>query len=208
MGKIPFPTIQRMSYMYDALDKLEQASIHKVSSSELGAYVGQTACTVRKDIHLLAYNGVTGVKYNVSELKKLIRKRLGFEQKRNACIIGLGEIGRALLEYLGTAPQHAYRIVAGFDSNVNRLETIQTGVELFPGYKIEEVVKQKGIELALITVPFSQAQEVADKCCDGGISGILNFSPLSLTVKRKGVFVRSYDIGCELNVLSALTFLK
>lgn len=207
MNEVPAPTILRMSYMYDALGKLEQAKIHRVTSSELGVFLGLTACTVRKDVHFIGYKGVKSVKYDVSELKEIIRMKFGFGQKRNACIIGLGILGCALLEHLITVPQSNSRIVAGFDSNVNRLETTAASVELFPVYRIEEIVRQKRIELALITVPFPNAQEIADKCCDGGITAILNFSSLTVTVKKKDVVVRSFDIGCELNALSAISFL-
>ncbi|MBN1578374.1 MAG: redox-sensing transcriptional repressor Rex [Chitinispirillaceae bacterium] len=206
MNKIPFPVIHRLSYVFEILNKLEEQGIKKVSSAQLGKYLGQTAHTVRKDIHFIGIAGTAGTKYDIAGLKTLISRHLGFGIPKKSCIVGLGKLGSALLEYTLAIPQGAFRIVAGFDSNINRVETIHTPIELFPAYRIEETVKRLQIELALIVVPPQQAQEAADRCCDGGVTGLLNFTPTVIKPKRDGIFVRSIDISGELRILAALAY--
>jgi redox-sensing transcriptional repressor len=206
MKKIPLPVIYRLSYVFDLLNKLEEGGVERVSSTELGEYLGQTAHTIRKDIHFLGIAGTAGTKYDIVGLKKLIAGHLGFSTPKKSCIVGLGKLGSALLDYTMAIPQDIFRIVAGFDSNINRLETIETSIELFPAYRIEETVKRMQIELALITVPPQQAQEAADRCCSGGVAGLLNFTPTVVRPKNPGVFVRSVDITGEFRICAALAF--
>ena len=206
MKNIPFPAIHRLSYVFAVLNKLEEQGITEVSSGQLGRYLGQTSHTIRKDIHFIGIAGTAGTKYDITGLKRLISRRLGFGIQKKCCIVGLGKLGSALLEYTLAIPQDAFRIVAGFDSNINRLEIIRTSIELYPAYRIEEKVKQLQIELALIVVPHQQAQEAADRCCDGGVTGLLNFTPTVIKPKHDGVFVRSIDISGELRILAALAY--
>ena len=206
MKKIPLPVIYRLSYVYEIINKLEESGVGKVSSSELGEYLGQTAHTIRKDIHFLGIAGTPGTKYEIADLKRLIIEHLGFGEWKKCCIVGLERLGEALLEHLLAMPQGAFQIVAGFDSNINRLETIKSSVELFPAYRIEEVVRQLRIELALIAVAPQQAQDAADRCCDGGVAGLLNFTPTVIKPKRDDCFVRSIDVSGELRILAALAF--
>jgi len=201
--KIPPPAIERLSYLYEVLFQFEGREQFKVSSVELGESIGQAATTIRKDIHLLGYNGSAGARYDVRELKGLIGERLGFVVERAACIVGMGALGSALLNHFTAHPGQGVRIVAGFDSNVNRLETITTSVELFPAYRLEEVIARKSIALAVIAVPPAAAQEVADRCCSGGVSGILTFSPVQVRPVCAGVSLRSFDIACEMRILTA-----
>lgn len=206
MKKIPLPVIHRLSYVFEIINKLEGSGVGKVSSSELGGYLGQTAHTIRKDIHFLGIAGAPGTKYEIADLRRLITEHLGFGEPKKCCIVGLGRLGEALLEQLLAMPQDAFRIVAGFDSNINRLETIQTPVELFPAYRIGEVVRRLQVELALIAVSPQQAQDAADRCCDGGVAGLLNFTPAVIKPKRNDCFVRSIDVSGELRILAALAF--
>jgi redox-sensing transcriptional repressor len=94
--------------------------------------------------------------------------------------------------------------VAGFDSDVNKLETIKTAIMVFPSYDIAEIVKKMGIELAIIAVPVSHAQEMADRLITGGIRGILNLTPTVITIGGNRCFVRNIDIAGELRILSAM----
>jgi len=204
--KIPDATVARFSCLYEILGKLQGQGVEKVTSAELGRCLGQSAITVRKDIHYIGAGGTAGAKYPVSQMRSKIADRFGFDRPRSCCIVGLGRIGSALLEHLVSENQSAYKVVAGFDSNINRLETIHTPVELFPAYRIEEVVRRMGIDIAVIAVPQAQAQEVADRCCDGGVRGLLNFTPTYINPPHEGVTVRSVDILGEVRILAALTY--
>lgn len=204
--KIPDATVARFSCLYEILGKLQKQGVEKVTSAELGRYLGQSAITVRKDIHYIGAGGTAGAKYPVAQMRSTIADRFGFDKPRSCCIVGLGRIGSALLEHLVSENQSTYEVVAGFDSNINRLETIHTPVELFPAYRIEEIVRRMGIEIAVIAVPQTQAQEAADRCCDGGVTGILNFTPTYIIPRHERVTVRSVDITSEVRILAALTY--
>jgi len=208
MNKITNPVIERMSYLYEILRQLEVRQQLRVTSTELGELTGQMATTVRKDIHFIGYKGTFGTRYDVRELRSVIAGRFGFTTVKSACIIGLGALGSALLNHVIAAQEPDLHMVAAFDSNVNRLETIRTTVELYPANRIEEVIARKKIALAIIAVPVVSAQEVVDRCCDGGVSGILNFSPVRVQLKRSDVSIRSFDMSSELRILSARSFLS
>jgi redox-sensing transcriptional repressor len=204
--KIPLPVLIRLSSLYEHLGRKKMQGITNVSSAELGGALGQTAHSIRKDINFLGVAGTAGAKYAIDDLLTLLRGHLGFERPKKCCIVGLGRLGCALLEHLLSQDRNSVTMVAGFESNINRLETIQSPVALFPAYRIEEVVAQLQVELAILAVSPKNAQDVADRCMDGGVTGILNFTPTVIKPKNEKVFVRSIDISGELRILSALLY--
>ena len=205
-SEIPFPVLSRLSNLYSVLTDMESSGSTRVSSAELGKQLGVTAHTIRKDIHCLGIAGSAGAKYSICDLKALIATNLGFDRQWRSCIIGLGRLGSALLDYCLSMSETLYSIEAAFDSNVNRLETIRTPVEVFPAHRISEVVREREIAIALIAVPVQQAQEVADRTCEGGICGIMNFTTAVLRPVVDNVYVRDINITRELRTLSALAF--
>jgi redox-sensing transcriptional repressor len=201
--KIPEPSVIRLCLTYRFMERLEAGGITTVFSPDMGENLGVTAHTVRKDISFLGEVGNTAAGYDVGKLKHHIYTRLGLDKKRSACIVGLGRLGQALLhskQFLNGE----YRVVAGFDSNINTLEMISTIVPLHPSYDISSVVKDQGIELGVITVPSRAAQEVADKLTAGGVRGIINFARVNVKAKGKNVVIRNMDLYGELRILSAL----
>ncbi|MBN1756802.1 MAG: redox-sensing transcriptional repressor Rex [Chitinispirillaceae bacterium] len=201
---LPIPVLCRLSSLYDYLTNLHKKGVSRISSNELGMVLGQTSHTIRKDISFLGAAGTAGTKYSIDDLLALLTDRLGFNQVKKCCIVGLGRIGSALMEHFSVYDQQEFRLVAGFESNINRLETLHSPIALYPAYRIEEIIRQMRIELAMIAVPPQNAQEVADRCCGGGVTGILNFTPTVVKVDNEAVFIRSIDISGELRVLSAL----
>jgi redox-sensing transcriptional repressor len=146
--------------------------------------------------------GNFGGGYEVLKLKDHISVNLGLDRKRRTCVVGLGRLGTAILNY-DDLNENGFSVVAGFDSNINKLETTTTPVELFPAHEISEVVKKKGIEIGLIAVPARAAQETADRLMDGGIRGIINFSPVAIKAKNN-VMIRNLDLLGEYMILSTL----
>jgi len=200
---IPHPAIVRLCSMYQLLCRMEEEGIAHVSSTELGRRVGQPSHTIRKDISHLGEVGNTGSGYDVSRLKNHLITHLGLKRETKACIVGLGRLGSAILAS-PTLVGEEFRIVAGFDSDVNKIETIKTAIMVFPSYDIAEVVQKMGIQFAIIAAPAAHAQEAADRLVTGGIRGILNFAPAVITVRDKECFVRNVDIAGELRILSAM----
>ncbi len=199
---IPIPAIERLSILYTVLERLEKEERTTVSSKELGRIMNVPPHTIRKDIN---YFGQTGTEngYNVLALKSTIESRLHFDNPRKACIVGLGRMGNAIMNFSGFLDSNI-KIVAGFDSNINRLETLVTDIPLHPAYAIPEVVKSKGIELGVITVPPSSAQLTADRLIQGGIKGIINFAPVILNGDSPHIEIRNFYILEEFRILSAL----
>jgi redox-sensing transcriptional repressor len=201
---LPIQTVERLCHAYHRLGDHAAKGVIRVSSTELGAELGSAPHNIRKDISRLGGGevGNTGAGYEAKTLRDLIGRSLRLDTAATACIVGLGRLGTALLNY-EQLPDRGCRIVAAFDADINRLETIQTAVPVFPSYEISDVVKRLGIELAFLTVPAHAAQEAAGRLSEGGIRGILNFTPTAVR-SSPGVVVRNVDIMGEFAVLTAL----
>ncbi len=177
-----------------------------VSSSQLGEFLNVTPYTLRKDLSLLKGKVISNKDgYDIESLIELIRLELKVTGRRLACVVGLGRIGSAILNYNDFSVR-GYNIVLGFDSNVNKVETIQTTVEVYPSYEIEDMVRNKNVKLGIITVPASSAQEVANRLINGGVKGIVNFAPVVIKTNRDDVRINNLDIVTELNFLSTVVF--
>jgi redox-sensing transcriptional repressor len=147
------------------------------------------------------------LEYDVEKLMKLIGESLGFFNKKKVCVIGLGRLGSSLLMHTGFNNDE-FEIVAGFDSNVNKIETTKASVPLFPFYQIASVVSRLAIEYGLLSVPASAAQDVTNKLVDCGIKGIMNFAPVIVQSANKEIFIRNVDMAAELRILTAQNHIK
>jgi redox-sensing transcriptional repressor len=132
----------------------------------------------------------------------LIKRALELDRVRKFCVVGLGRLGSA---YLNFAPAELgeFELAAGFDTNVNRVEILKAQAPLYPAYKMPEVIGRCGIELALICVPADAAQAAAEKCAAAGVKGILNFAPVPLRLPP-AVAVRNVFVTDELRSLATL----
>jgi redox-sensing transcriptional repressor len=205
--KISEPSIVRLCLIYRLLEEMEAENIKTVYSSGIGERIGANAHSVRKDMGILGDIGNNLAGYDVTKLKNHIYNTLGFKKPWNACVVGLGRLGTAILNYTQSIG-NAFQIVAGFDNDINKLEMIETAIDVYPAYKIEEIVSAKKIELAILAVPKDSSQQVADRLVDCGINGIINFTPVILNTSRDDVFIRNMDLVTEMRILSALLSLK
>lgn len=199
---LPIPTISRMCALYGLCATLLEESTSRASSAQLGRLLGCSSNSVRKDISSLGVAGETGSGYQLNTLRLQLGEKLGLEKIRRACVVGLGRLGTALLAYEHLS-DGAVTIVAGFESSINRLETLRTRVPIYPDHEIAEVVRRERIELALIAVPAMSAMSVAQSLVQGGVTGILNFAPVRLALSVPGVIVRNMDVVNELRIVSA-----
>lgn len=207
MPAIPKPTISRLCKIYSLLEELEDKGQLKLSSNEIGRRLGVGSHNIRKDLTYLGETGTTGSGYEIKKLKDQIAVSLGFTRKRKACIVGLGKMGTAILSNEMFFSKN-FDIIAGFDTNINRLETLKIDIPLYPTYDIPVVVKREKIELALLTLPGETAQNIAEKLIEGGIKGIVNFSPVVLSSPDDKVYITNIDIIDEFRFLSALFTLE
>jgi len=178
-----------------------------VTSAQVEHLTGWPRDTIRKDIScLMAAEGVEGgsiggnAGYEPKLLIPLIKKALGLDGRRKFCVVGLGRLGSA---YLNFAPPELaeFELAAGFDTNVNRVEILKSPAPLYPVYKLAEVISRLGIEIALLCVPAEAAQAAAEKCAAAGVKGILNFAPVALALPP-GVAVRNVYVVDELRSLT------
>jgi AT-rich DNA-binding protein len=205
-AKIPVKTIERLTILCTILEKLDKDGVEHISSSELGIITGVQPNTIRKDINFIGQPGAE-VGYHVKTLKDTIELGLGLKTHRKTCIVGLGDLGATILNLPGFLGSNI-KIEVAFDSNINRLETFDAKIPLFPAYRIEEIAKSMNIELGVLTVPPSAAQNVAERLINGGVKGILNFTPVVLNVGASNIAVRNVHMLEEFKILSALISLE
>lgn len=201
--KISDATLKRLTQVYRTLSRLIwfEPEVKYVSSAKLGELIDFPSHTIRKDISCLGEIGNSGRGYDVVDLHDFIAEKLGLHKERKAAVVGLGRIGTAILDY-GRFGKSGFNVVAGFDSNINRVDTLVADVPLFPAYEMTDIVREKGIELAFLTVPAEGAEKSLQRLIDGGIKGVVNFSPIVL--KSDDIIIRNVDITGELTLLSAL----
>ncbi len=201
--KISEATLKRLTQMYRTLTKMlrYEEEVGHISSAQLGGLIGVPSHTVRKDISCLGEIGSSGRGYDVAKLHQFLAENLGLTESRRTAVVGLGRIGTALIEY-GKFSDAGFNVVAGFDANANRVDTLKSNVPLYCAYDIPEIVKRENIELAFLAVPASGAQKSVNRLVEGGIKGIVNFSPL--VIQSDKVFIRNVDLSGELTMLSAL----
>ncbi len=174
-------TIERICKIFGHLDALEKQGIDFVSSKELAGAIGATEDTIRKDISLLEAPGYTRKGYEVKSFKKVLGQKFQLSQKRKACLVGLGRLGTALMDY-ENFQENGFEIIAGFDRSVNKIERIRTSIDVFPVSRLAEIVQARDIELGIIAVPAESAQDIADQLAKAGVKGVLNFSPVKVNV--------------------------
>ena len=200
--QIPEPTIERLCKVYSLLGRLKEEGRSDVSSASIEKETGIPAHTVRKDISQIGSikSGKEG--YRTEDLMNLIGSTFGFGAAKKACIVGLDIMGSAILQNRH-AVTTGFEIAAGFDSNINRMERMNTDIPLFPTYEIPEKVKELSIDYGIIAVPAEKARDTAEKLIRGGIKGIINYSPVILNLEDN-IIVRNIYLAEEIRLLTAL----
>lgn len=199
--KIPEATVQRLSIYLRYVTQLHRDGIKVVSSYTLSKGCGFKAAQVRKDFAYFGELGVRGVGYYVKDLYVDLKKILGLVDVWEVALVGAGHLGSALLSYRGFQ-EYGFSISAVFDKEPESLpEKIRSRYRILPMDRIGEVVKDKGIQIAIVAVPAAAAEEVAEALVDAGVQAILNFAPVKLEAPQ-GVKIRNVDLAVDLGVLS------
>ena len=185
-SKVPEATIRRLSRYSRCLEELEERGEKVVSSAQLANKCAVNSAQVRKDLAYFGEFGIRGVGYYVKDLLGDIKRILGSNKEWRMAVIGMGNLGSALLSYKDFLKQN-YKIVAAFDIDPQKVigkvsEKLGKPVEVLHINRIKEVAKDRKIEIALIAAPPSEAQSVAQLLVDAEIRGILNFTPTQITV--------------------------
>ena len=173
-----------------------------ITSARIEEMTGWTAALIRRDISLLELRCGARGGYKVRELKEALDTALNLEDEEiRCCIVGLGRLGQILLDS-SEIQGSPFKLVAGFDSNVNRTEVLRSTFPLHPTTLLEAVVKKEGIRYALLAVPDNEAQKLATRLCSAGIMGIVNYTPCMLSVPSN-VAVENVSLLTALENLNA-----
>lgn len=193
-------TVRRLSVYLRLLRELGRDGREVVSSQELAERSGTTSAQVRKDLSLFGSFGKRGRGYDVGQLRSTLEEILGLGRLWRVALAGVGKIGGALLGY-EDLQRRGFEIVAAFDTDPEKIGRTVFGVEVDTLDRLEEVVVDRGVEMAIVATPPDAAQRVSDRLVEAGVRGLLNFAPVRLEVPS-GVAVRSMDVALEMEGLS------
>jgi len=190
-AQIPDVVVFRLPQYLHILTILSDEDIEMISSTELGARLQMTPAQIRKDLSYFGKFGKQGKGYDVRMLTEILRNILGLDQEWNMALIGVGRIGRALLDY-GNLALQSFKIVAAFDIDRKIIGKKISGIKIQNVSELDETVKAKHIKIGVVTVPPSQVQKAVDNLVACGIKAILNYYP-GATKVPSDVRVRKVD---------------
>ena len=166
---------------------LSQSEKTRITSVEMSALTGWGEATIRRDISNLELHKGVSNGYEVSLLRAAICQAFQIDgvkaEKHRCCIVGLGKLGEALLES-SAFKGSPFELVAGFDTNVNKIEIMKSSVPLFATLDLESKIRSLKIEYAVLAVPDEKAQFMADRLASYGIKGIVNYTNIILRLSK------------------------
>jgi redox-sensing transcriptional repressor len=198
--KISESTIHRLSVYYRALVALENENYKTISSKDLARREKLTPAQVRKDLSFFGSFGTRGLGYPVVELRNKIAEILGLTRLWNVALIGVGNIGSALVSYKEFAKQ-GFNIKLIFDNDQRKIGSNHKGIKVSDVKDIKKLAASEKIDMAIIAVPAQVAQQAADEVVAAGIKAILNFAPLNLKLPPD-IILRNQNMCIELEHLS------
>jgi redox-sensing transcriptional repressor len=198
--EIPRKTIYRLSLYLRCLQRLKSNAIRTVSSEALAKAAGVKSTQLRKDLTYFGQFGTRGLGYDVEQLAKMISDLLGTTRLQPVVLVGAGNLGMALLSYRGFE-QEGFEIVAAFDLDSERKRGKKPSQPILPLSMLPEFVREHQVKMAILAVPGTAAQEVANTLVQAGVEGILNFAPIVLHVPEE-VMVNNVNLAIELENLS------
>jgi redox-sensing transcriptional repressor len=187
-----------LSRYKNALNRLKALNFVRVFSDNLADAAGVTAAQVRKDFSLFGITGNRRGGYKVDELTDQLNRILGKDQLQEVIVIGMGNIGRALLHY-GGLEKSGIRIVAGFDIDPAKFAP-EAQPPVLPLDDMLEFVQKRELVLGVLAVPDYAAQQVLELMLSAGIKGVLNFAPICLKAPE-GCVVNNINLESELENL-------
>ena len=197
---IPRKTIYRLSIYLRCLARLRENSIGTVSSEALAKAAGVKPTQLRKDLAYFGTFGTRGLGYDVAELSKKIAEELGTSSLQPVILVGVGNLGLALLSYRGFEKE-GFEIIAAFDAEPRRQRDKKIKQPVIGMEQLPEFIREQNVKMAILSVPAAVAQAVANLLVESGIMGILNFAPIVLTVPED-VMVNNVNLAIELENLS------
>jgi redox-sensing transcriptional repressor len=199
--RVPDVTVERLSIYARILTNLHSEGWETVSSALLAARTPFTAAQIRRDLSWFGQFGTRGKGYHIGMLREELDRILGVNTVRRVALIGVGNLGSALLGYSGFKNRN-FKIVAAFDTDMRKVgRTGQHGVQVYSMGELHDVVIEQGIEMAILAVPVHAGQAALDTVSEAGIRAVLNFAPIQLRAPEN-VRISSVDLAIEMEGLS------
>ncbi len=198
--RISDSTVRRLSKYYRTLMSAAARQRENISSRELAEQNGVTSAQVRKDLSACGNFGRRGLGYPVEHLRDALARVLGLDRHWAVVLVGVGNIGTALLRYPEFRRQ-GFHIVAAFDVDQRKTGIDREGVPILDIGELDAEVRRREAKIGIVAVPADQAQTVCDQMVTAGLRAILNFAPVTLDVPAH-VTVRNEDMAVELESLS------
>ena len=186
------PTLHRLSIYLRCLRSLEAQGVTTTSSLELARRYELSAAQIRKDLAHFGEFGIRGVGYKVEELTSRLREILGLARHHPTIVVGVGNLGSALLQFLMMG-EAAFRAVAAADNDPRKIGQKIGGVTVSDAADLVSVVQSSGAEIGVLTIPPEATQKNYDRLVEAGIRGVLNFAPIRLQ-RSPGVLTRTVDL--------------
>ena len=190
-NSVPEVVVLRLPQYVRALSDLLRRGVTVVSSHQLGEHLQMTPAQIRKDLSYFGSFGKQGRGYPVDNLLSELRQVLGLERKWNSCLVGVGRLGRAIINYPGFTPE-GFNIVAAFDISPGELGESVGPLVIQPIDELEPTIRERDIRIGIVAVPASHAQEVIDQLVGFGVKAMLNYAPIGPQVPD-GVRIRNVD---------------
>ncbi len=189
--QVPEVVVLRLPLYVRALTQMRDDGTSVVSSQQLGSRLQMTPAQIRKDLSYFGRFGKQGRGYNVGFLLAELGQILGLDRRWPACLVGVGRLGRAIVNYPGFAPE-GFHIIAAFDSDDEQVGDTVGGLEVRPMASLKETLQNERIAIAIVAVPAHEAQSVIDDLVACDVKGILNYAPVAPHVPMS-VVLRNID---------------
>lgn len=197
---VPPTTIRRLSTYYRVLGAVQSEGQPNVASETLAILTGFTAAQVRRDLAYFGSFGKRGVGYAVPALRQSLASILGIDRGWRIGLIGVGNLGRALIAYPGFNSQ-GFEVVSAFDNDATVIGSMVNGTRVLAAGDLAHAVRADRIDMVIVTVPARAAQKVVDQAVAAGVRAILNFAPTQLRVPAH-VQLSNVDLAVEIEYLS------
>jgi len=197
--RIPKETIDRLPLYLRCLNKLIDQGEKNISSENFSDRLNLNSAQVRKDLSYFGDFGTRGVGYKTEKLASKIKEILNLDKRWKMALVGVGNIGSALLTYRGFN-QRVFEVAMAFDNDPDLIGQELNGVEIEDVSDLSERVAEEDVKIGIVAVPAPVAQEIADKLVKGGVTGILNFAPTLLDIPDD-IQLAQVDITKELEQL-------
>ncbi len=201
--KVSNAVIRRLPRYYRHLTDLSQTGVQRISSSALGTAMNLTASQIRQDLSCFGEFGQQGYGYNVESLRNEVAEILGMTRKHTAIILGVGNLGRALIENFHF-DRCGVQLTAAFDVDPALVGTDISGTHIYPVEELERYLKATPTSIGILTVPQSVANEMAQRLIQTGVKGLWNFTNLELHVGDSNIIVENVHFADSLLALSYL----